>query len=68
MQTTDFFLSEAETAAYLKISKSKLRNDRFKRCGLPYVKLDRLVRYRLSDIKSYLEERYIEPSAEFKKR
>ncbi len=68
MQTDDLYLSECEVAGVLKISRSKLRNDRHHGQGLPYFKIDRIVRYRMSDIKNFLEARYIEPSAEVKKR
>lgn len=38
-----------------------IRNDRFKKQGLPYSKFGRQVRYRLSDVLEYLESRRITP-------
>lgn len=38
-----------------------LRNDRFNRRGIPWVKCGRSVRYALSDVISYMEDRKIIP-------
>lgn len=38
-----------------------LRNDRFNRRGMPYCKISRSVRYRLSDVIDYMESRKIIP-------
>lgn len=38
-----------------------LRNDRFNRRGIPYCKISRSVRYRLSDVIDYMESRKIFP-------
>jgi predicted DNA-binding transcriptional regulator AlpA len=36
-----------------------LRNDRFNRRGIPYIKLGRSVRYRLADVLEFMESRKI---------
>jgi hypothetical protein len=49
-------LTEADTSKVVGLAVSTLRNDRsLGRTKIAYVKLGRLVRYRLSDIESYLE-------------
>ena len=40
------WMTTAEVAEYLRISKSKLEKDRSKGLGLPYNKLGKTVRYR----------------------
>lgn len=61
VKTPDYYISEAETAKFLSISRSKLRNDRYRKRGLPYFKDGRLVRYSLSTIKAYVDDRTIDP-------
>lgn len=55
-------LSEQEVADRTGLSLSTLRANRFKRKGIPYVKLGRSVRYRLCDLEAYLAEHRIDPS------
>ena len=58
----DTYLTEKETAAITKEALATLRNNRSLRRGLPYLKVGRRsVRYRLSDVISYLERRRIVP-------
>ena len=57
MDHTSPLLIEREAAAYLRLSEGKLRFDRVQGVGPTYVKLGRSVRYRLSDIDHWLEER-----------
>jgi excisionase family DNA binding protein len=53
------YLTEAEVADMTRISLSTLRNDRFRRRGLPYIKFGRSVRYSLDDVIQYMESRKI---------
>lgn len=48
-------LNEAEAAEFLGISCFKMRRDRRLGSQIPYVKVGRSVRYRLEDIKAYIE-------------
>jgi excisionase family DNA binding protein len=49
-------LKTAETAAILGIGKSTLDQDRlYGRLGLPFVRLGRSIRYRRSDVVTYLQ-------------
>ena len=47
-------LNEKEVSAMLNVSLAKLRQDRFIRKGLPYIKLGKSVRYHPADIEAYL--------------
>ena len=51
--------SEREVAALLGVSESKLRTDRMKLQGIPFVKIGGSVRYRRQDIDSYLEKNLV---------
>jgi hypothetical protein len=57
-------LDENQTAKMLRISRHKLRNDRVKHRGLPYIKVGRRVLYWLNDIETYLEKHRIVPAGE----
>lgn len=49
-------LTTKETAELLGLGKSTLEQDRiYGRLGLPFVRLGRSVRYRRSDVESYLQ-------------
>lgn len=50
------YLNEVEVSKMLGISLSTLRSNRSKKKGLPFIKIGRSVRYRLSDIQKYMEE------------
>jgi hypothetical protein len=54
------YFTEVEVSEITRISLSTLRNDRFKRTGIPYVKIGRSVRYNLSDGIDYMESRKIQ--------
>jgi predicted DNA-binding transcriptional regulator AlpA len=58
------YLSEKVVAEKTGFSLSKLRNDRSKGRGLPYVKLNKAVRYLSSDIKDYMESHKVIPENE----
>ena len=51
--------NEMETAEMVGRAVQTLRNDRFLRQGIPYVKLGRNIRYTLEDIIAYLDARKI---------
>ena len=61
------YLTESEVSEITRMSLSTLRNDRFMRKGMSYVKIGRSVRYSLEDVIEFMESRKIrlEP-AEFK--
>ena len=48
-------LTEKEVQEYYKINVNTLQRNRSMGLGLPYVKLGRLVRYKVSDIEKYLD-------------
>ena len=48
-------LTEKEVQEYYKINVNTLQRNRSEGLGLPYVKLGRLVRYKVSDIEKYLD-------------
>lgn len=63
MDTTERFLTEKETSKLTGRARQTLRNDRFNRRGLPYVKWpDGQVRYRLSDVMSFMEQLRVDPA------
>jgi hypothetical protein len=54
------YLNEVETAAITGRALSTLRNERFLRRGLPYLKIGkRSIRYKTADILVFMEERRI---------
>ena len=52
-------LSEGEVAQLLGCSVFKLQQDRFKKTGLPWVKIGRLCRYRPEDVESFIQANYV---------
>ena len=54
-------LTERETAEYLQICKDTLRNWRWQKCGPAYIKIGRLIRYRIDDLEKYKRQRTVEP-------
>jgi len=54
------YLNEAEVSRLTKRALSTLRNDRFKRQGIPYVKVGRSVRYSKEDVIGFMEKRKIQ--------
>ncbi len=54
------YLTEDEVAEITKVSLSTLRNNRFMRKGISYVKIGRSVRYNLSDVIQFMESRKIQ--------
>jgi len=53
------YLTENEVSEVTAFSLSKLRQDRFLKKGIPYLKIGRSVRYRPDDIRAYMEARRI---------
>ena len=62
METTALYLTETETSELTSIPLSTLRNHRFERRGLPYIKLNRSVRYKTTDVVEYMDARRVETS------
>jgi hypothetical protein len=50
-------LTEKEAARLLGVSVALLRKQRYLRTGCPYVKLNRLVRYRVEDLELFILDR-----------
>ena len=55
----DEYIDEREVKRITKRALPTLRNDRFNKRGIPYVKLGRSVRYRLADVLEFMESRKI---------
>lgn len=53
------YLNEKQVQEITGRALSTLRNERFHRRGIPYVKIGRSVRYNLEDVISFMEERKI---------
>ncbi len=55
---TQPYLNEKETSRVTRKAVATLRNDRFLRRGIPYLKLKggRAVRYKTTDVIEYMEE------------
>ena len=56
------WLTEVAVASRTSISLSKLRSDRFKQRGIPYSKVDRSVRYALSDVLEFMQQNRVDPN------
>jgi hypothetical protein len=57
-------LPPGEVSKLIDRAPQTLANDRFLGRGIPYVKIGRLVRYRLSDVLAYCEAHKITPTGE----
>ena len=53
------YLTEIRVAEITGRALSTLRNERFCRCGIPYIKIGRSVRYSLEDVVEFMEARKI---------
>ena len=51
------YLNEVQVAEMTGRALSTLRNERFARCGIPYIKIGRSVRYGLEDVVQFMESR-----------
>jgi hypothetical protein len=56
-----FLLSPKEVSKLIGRAEQTLANERSTRRGLPYVKIGRSIRYKLTDVLSYTEARRIDP-------
>jgi len=52
-QRHELLLTEEQLAARWQISTDKLRMDRWRKVGCPYLKLGRLVRYSITDVLAF---------------
>lgn len=59
------FFSQETVAAIRDCSLATLERDRWMGIGVPFVKIGRLVRYRKSDIRAWLEKQKSVPSSSF---
>ena len=60
----DAYLTQEELSARWKITSRTLEQHRWRGIGCPYVKIGRLVRYRLSDVIAYELARTVSSSNE----
>lgn len=58
-----FLLSPKEVSRLIGRAEQTLANERSTRRGLPYIKIGRSIRYKLTDVLSYTEARRIDPEA-----
>ena len=59
---TDNLLSEKDLADYMRVSVWKLRKDREKNRGIPFIKILRTVRYNMDDVNIFLNNNKKIPS------
>jgi hypothetical protein len=52
-------LTERELEKYTKRSRRQLQRDRAERRGIPFVQLEKQVRYRVGDVRAYLTQRLV---------
>lgn len=55
------YLNEFEVEALTGYPVPRLRKDRSKRIGMPYVSMPRCIRYSLEDVLAYMERHKIQP-------
>lgn len=57
-------LTEQQAADVVNLAPKTLQNDRVTaELGIPFVRLGRMVRYRPSDLREYIEARVVRPAA-----
>lgn len=54
------YIDEKEVSRITGLALPTLRNDRHRGRGIPYIKRNRSVRYRLDDVISYMESHRVE--------
>lgn len=64
MHDLERLLSSQEAAKYLGIAEPTLRISRMKGGGIPFIKMGRLVKYRIADIENYLAIRTYKSTSE----
>lgn len=57
----DKYLTPKQVAEMLQITERTLANQRCEGRGIPFIKVERAVRYRRSDIEVYLDLRIVKP-------
>lgn len=55
----DRLLRQKEVAEQIGMSEAWLEMHRFRKTGIPFVKLDRACRYRSSDVQRWIEEHMV---------
>ena len=50
-------LNQKEVAEMLGMSEAWMEQSRFRKTGVPYIKIGKAVRYRLGDVRSFIESR-----------
>jgi len=58
-QQHDKLLTQQEVATWTGMSIAWFEMSRFKRTGIPYVKIGRSVRYRVSDVQNWIDSHVI---------
>jgi len=58
-QNAHRYLKEQDVADITGMSLSKLRNDRCSGVGIPYCKVGRSVRYRIEDVREFMDRHLI---------
>ena len=61
MQKIEDYLTEKEVSRTTKFSIQTLRNHRHESRGIPYLKINKSVRYRPADVKRYMEKVFVNP-------
>lgn len=56
---SDRLLKQKEVAEMIGMSEAWLEQCRFRKTGIPFVKMERACRYRLSDVQSWLEQHLV---------
>ena len=56
MEDKTVYIDEAELAMLISVSVSTLRNNRFLKRGIPYVKIGKSVRYDSRDVELYMAQ------------
>ena len=54
------YLTEIEVAAMTRRAVSTLRNERYLRRGIPFIKIGRSVRYKTADVVLYMDQRRVD--------
>jgi hypothetical protein len=62
IMATDNLLSEKDLADFMRVSVWKLRKDREKNRGIPFIKILRTVRYNMDDVNIFLNNNKKIPS------
>lgn len=52
-------LKQSEVASMIGMSEAYLEQSRFRKTGMPYVKIGRSVRYRANDVQSWLDKHVV---------